>query len=130
VKTALQSQRGQALVELAIVLPILLLILMAIVDMGRMYHGLLSVTTAARVGARQASLGQADAVIQAAAFAAAAPLETNRLRVQITPSQSLRFAGTAIEVVVEYQLAILTPGMQNFFPNPFRVIGRAVMARE
>ncbi|MBT9135329.1 MAG: hypothetical protein DDT34_00380 [Firmicutes bacterium] len=129
-KTVLQNQRGQALVELALVLPILLLILMAIVDMGRMYHGLLSVTTAARAGARQASLGQADAVIQAAAFAAAAPLETTRLRVHTTPSQSLRFAGTAITVVVEYQLAILTPGMQNFFPNPLRVSGRAVMARE
>lgn len=124
------KERGQALVELALVLPILLLILMAIVDMGRIYHGYLSVTTAAREGARQASLGRTDEQVRATAILSATPLEADRISVAISPDAGLRYAGSNIEVTVEYQMAIITPGMQAFFPNPYVVIGKAVMKRE
>lgn len=124
------KQRGQALVELALVLPILLLILMAIVDMGRIYHGFLSVTTAAREGARQAALGRTDEQVRATAIVSATPLEADRITVSISPDIGLRYAGANIEVRVEYQMAIITPGMQAFFPNPYVVIGKAVMKRE
>ena len=124
------KQRGQALVELALVLPILLLILMAIVDMGRIYHGYLSVTTAAREGARQAALGRTDEQVRATSILSATPLEAGRISVAISPDVGLRYTGANIEVRVEYQMAIITPGMQAFFPNPFVVIGKAVMKRE
>ncbi|KAF0194553.1 MAG: TadE family protein [Bacillota bacterium] len=116
--------------ELALVLPILLLILMAIIDMGRIYHGYLSVTTAAREGARQASLGRTDEEIRATAILSATPLKADHITVVISPDARLRYSGANIEVKVEYQMAIITPGMQAFFPNPYVVIGKAVMKRE
>lgn len=124
------KERGQALVELALVLPILLLVLMAIFDFGRIFHGYLNVTTAAREAARQASLGRSDAEIHATALASATPLEAALLVVTVTPAFNARNPGTNIEVTVRYQYSILTPIMQKFLPNPFVVIGRAVMKRE
>jgi Flp pilus assembly protein TadG len=49
---------GAAAVELAIVLPLLLLILFGIIDFGRAYNQQLVTTEAAREGARAAALGQ------------------------------------------------------------------------
>jgi Flp pilus assembly protein TadG len=50
--------RGAAAVELALVLPLLLLLLFGIVDFGRMLHAQITLTEAAREGARAESLGQ------------------------------------------------------------------------
>jgi hypothetical protein len=44
--------RGQELVEFAIVLPLLLLVVFGILDLGRLFHALITTTNAAREGAR------------------------------------------------------------------------------
>jgi len=124
------SEKGQALVEMALVLPILLLMLMAIVDFGRVFHGHLAVTSASRQAVREASLGRTDAEISSAARSAAAPLAPTQITVTVTPAFSARQAGTSIEVTVTYSLEIITPLIQPFFPNPYQVIARAVARRE
>ncbi len=127
----LQSdRRGQAMVELAIVLPILLLLIMGIIDFGRIYHGYLAVTTAAREAARQAAIGATDAEIEETALTAAAPLSATALTVQVSPGQSSRYPGTTITVEVHYRLPVLTPIVQKMLPNPFTVTGQAVMKKE
>jgi hypothetical protein len=54
-KTHARSLTGQALVEFAIVLPILALLLVMALDFGRVYFGWVSLTNAARVGASYAA---------------------------------------------------------------------------
>jgi hypothetical protein len=49
------GDRGQNLVELALVMPILILILVGLVDLGRMFNAYIVITNAARVGARYGS---------------------------------------------------------------------------
>lgn len=49
-------ERGTAAVEMALVLPVLLLVVGGIIDLGRMYMGEILVTNAARDGARMAAL--------------------------------------------------------------------------
>lgn len=51
------SDRGAAAVEMALVLPLLLLLVFAIIDFGRMLNVQITLTEAARDGARTASLG-------------------------------------------------------------------------
>ncbi len=46
------GSRGQELVEFAIVLPLLLLVVFGLLDLGRLFHALITVTNAAREGAR------------------------------------------------------------------------------
>lgn len=51
---------GQSLVEFALVLPILLLMLAGVLDLGRYYHSFILVTNAAREGARYGSMNPND----------------------------------------------------------------------
>jgi Flp pilus assembly protein TadG len=55
--------RGQALVEFALVIPIFLLLLMAVFDLGRAVFAYNSVTNAAREGARLAIVNQTPSLI-------------------------------------------------------------------
>jgi hypothetical protein len=69
--TSATSQRGQALVEFALVLPLLVLLLVMAVDFGRVFFGWVSINNAARVGAAYAAAnadaweGSGDATRQA-----------------------------------------------------------------
>jgi Flp pilus assembly protein TadG len=51
-----RADRGAAAVEFALVLPVLLLLLFGIIDFGRMVHAKVTLTEAAREGARTAAL--------------------------------------------------------------------------
>jgi Flp pilus assembly protein TadG len=63
-RPTLRPRRGQALVEFAMVLPLLLALVTGIVDIGFLYHHQLLLTDAAREGARLGSLGQAPASVR------------------------------------------------------------------
>jgi hypothetical protein len=54
-ESATPSRRGQGLVELALVLPLLLLLLLGAIDFGRVFFGWVAVTNASRVGANYAA---------------------------------------------------------------------------
>jgi Flp pilus assembly protein TadG len=54
-----RNERGQALVEFALVVPILLIMVMAIIDFGRAWNLHQTITDAAREGARQAVISNA-----------------------------------------------------------------------
>lgn len=56
-----EDQRGAALVEFALVLPILILFVFGIVEFGRAYSARIQLTSAVREGARAVALG-ADGV--------------------------------------------------------------------
>lgn len=51
---ASESRRGQALIEFALVLPLLLILLVLAIDFGRVFFGWVSLTNAARIGANYA----------------------------------------------------------------------------
>ncbi|MGN9812305.1 TadE/TadG family type IV pilus assembly protein [Micromonospora sp. BQ11] len=55
--TAASADRGAAAVEMALVLPLLLLLVFAIIDFGRMLNTQITLTEAARDAARTVSLG-------------------------------------------------------------------------
>ena len=54
---------GAAAVEMALVLPLLLLVICGIIDFGRMFNAQITLTQAAREGARAAAYGQTSAEI-------------------------------------------------------------------
>jgi Flp pilus assembly protein TadG len=58
---ALRSQRGQNLVELALVTPLLMLLLVGIIEIGRFAYYSILVANAARAGAQYGSLNLATA---------------------------------------------------------------------
>lgn len=119
-----RNNRGQAMVEFALLLPVLLLILCGIIEYGRVFNETLVVTAAAREGARAAAVGN-DGSAAAANYAAA----INRGGLRVTVSSAV--AGQPVTVIVTNQVPIITPGMAVFFPeNPMIVRGVAVMRKE
>jgi Flp pilus assembly protein TadG len=56
-----REDRGAAAVELALLLPLLLVLIFGIIDFGRMLNAQISATEAAREAARSAALGEAGA---------------------------------------------------------------------
>jgi TadE-like protein len=74
-RTRRQKRRGQALVEFALVIPIFLLLLIALFDLGRAVFAYNTLTNAAREGARLAIVNQDKASVLARAKAQSAIVE-------------------------------------------------------
>lgn len=81
------SDRGQALVEFALVLPFLLAFAMAIALMTEIGVARLALEHAAAEGARIGSLTNDDDEIRRAALAAVSPLAADTVRVTVEPGE-------------------------------------------
>ena len=77
-----EPKKGQATVELALLLPFFALLLMAIIQVGLVVHARVLVTHAAREGARAAAVGASDEEVRQA-VAVAGDLPVHRLRVEV-----------------------------------------------
>ena len=88
-RTYLPKQRGQTLVEFAIVIPLLLMVMMAIYQFGVVYNNWVTLTDAARAGARQAAVSRGLADPNGTAVsrvkASATDLDQSKLVVNVTP---------------------------------------------
>jgi hypothetical protein len=105
-----RGQRGQALVELALVVPVLLLLVLGIFEFGRLLNAYMTVQHAAREGARLGILGATDVEIETVVVSTAATtLDTTRLTVVISPPVSGRTSGVIMTVSVTYTFEVIVP---------------------
>jgi len=109
VRRRLRANRGAELVEFALVLPILLLVLAGILDMGFLFKDYEVVTNAAREGARMASLPgwvQSDVVARINNYLAAGGLQgsaTTRIEnVTLVTNVTTGRTITGVRVTVEF----------------------------
>ena len=103
--------RGAAAVEFALLLPVVLLLLFGIVDFGLALNAQITITQAAREGARLASLGTALATVQTKTMAAATGLTI--IQANVTEPNGACPVGAAASVdavvTVTYTFTYLTP---------------------
>ena len=125
-----RSDRGQALVEMALVLTVLLLLLTGIIEFGRVLSAQLIVSHASREGARIGVLGKTDAEITERVLDAASVLDESKIRVDIRPPQSGRVRGAELRVEVSYLVDIVVPLLSDILTNPYPVRGVTVMRVE
>lgn len=92
------AERGAALVEFALIFPILLLLVFGIVEFGRGYHAKSTLTHAAREGVRAAALGSGDPAT--IARDAAANIAPGDITVIVTPNPCT--PGLPVTVRLEY----------------------------
>ncbi|GAA0480486.1 hypothetical protein GCM10008986_01280 [Salinibacillus aidingensis] len=124
-----KSQRGQAVVEIALALPILLLLIFGMIDFGRIIHTYMTVEHVSRESARAASVGDDNLKIEETAFQAAPALKHEHLSVTISP-ESNRTRGSYVSVATSYPVEIFTPFIKQLLPNPFLVTSETVMRME
>ena len=107
---------GQALVEFALVLPILLLLAFAMVQLADLGVARLALEHAAAEGARTGALTNDDELIRDSVAAATNPLSPSRVEVEIVPSEadvprSGDPRGSLIRVHLRYVLPLTIPGL-------------------
>lgn len=113
------NSRGQSLVELAIILPILVILLSGIFEFGRIFSSYLIMENLARDAARYGVVGHSDSEIVAHIQAQNPVLEESNLGVTITPADTVRVRGDALTVRLNYSVDLVAPFISAWLPDPF-----------
>jgi Flp pilus assembly protein TadG len=119
------TQSGQELAEFAIVLPLLLLVAFGVLDLGRIFHSAITITNAAREGARYGMIHSDDVDGIAAATLAEAQnsgIDLSTSIIDVTCPEGCG-SGLPIRVTVEYNFTFFMIGF--VFPEPNLTIIRS-----
>ena len=113
-RSRVHGERGQSLAELALVLPIFLILVFAIVDFGMGFHAWITVTNSAREGARVGAVRADSATIEDRVRDTSSSLDQAKLSVAVTNAQG--DPGESVIVDVDYSYDLITPlaGMVAF----------------
>jgi hypothetical protein len=84
----MRGERGQAIVEFALTIPLVLALIVAIVLVAEVGVARLALEHGAAEAARTGALTNDDELVRATAAAATVPLDPARVRVDIDPKQS------------------------------------------
>ncbi|HYE84535.1 MAG TPA: TadE family protein [Clostridia bacterium] len=124
------NRKGQSMVEMALILPLIILLLMGMVEFSRIFGSYLLVAHASREGARQAAIGLTDAEVQANVASKVSILNLSELQVILTPGDSERITGEDVRVCVKYRLEIYAPVISSIVSNPFEMEANTYMRVE
>jgi Flp pilus assembly protein TadG len=102
-----KEERGQAMVEFALVLPIFMLLIFAIVDFGMGFHAYITVTNSAREGARLGAVRGTQAEILKRVQDTSDTLDPSKMTVTVTNAGGA--AGGSVVVDVDYDYTLITP---------------------
>lgn len=128
-KKYIKTNRGQALVEFALMMPVLLLLVVGVMEFGLIIHQYMVVAEAAREGARSAAVGSSDATVTSIATTAASQIPAGQLTITISPPTT-RVRGSGVTVTVETPVQAVTGIISPFFPPGFKIQGIATMRVE
>lgn len=101
--------RGAAAVEFALLLPLLLLMVFGMIDFGLALHAKVTITQAAREGARLAALGQVSTVVKARTQGAATGLTVPAAAITVTTCAPTAPVTADGSVTITYAFTFLTP---------------------
>jgi Flp pilus assembly protein TadG len=121
------TQRGSAAVEFALVLPLVLIMALALLQLGLLVKDQLVVEESARAGARQAAVSTDDESAMQAALDAAVSLDPERMDVSISRAGG---AGSPATVEVIYHAPVSVPLVAWLFPTAIDLSSLAVMRQE
>lgn len=105
------GEKGQALVEFALLVPIFLLLLFAVVDFGMGFYSWITVTNAAREGARLGAVLATEQEIEDRVYLTSdLPNEAAKMTVTVTNAADTGGdPGESVVVEVNYDYDLITP---------------------
>lgn len=124
----MKSEKGQSLVEFALVIPILIMLLFGIIDFGRVFHAYLTIDHAGREAARAASVGEKNVgKIREIAVKQATSIGLSEGDVSVpggVPS-----SGNDVTVRISHSVPFITPGI-SALKGSFPITDTTVMRVE
>jgi len=111
------KEKGQSMTEVALVLPVMLLILAGILDLGRLYYVTVALTDAAGEGAVYAAIrpNSADEIIARTQAASTGLVQIDMEKVTVDCPSLV--AGQPVTVTVDYDFTVATPLINAFVPD-------------
>jgi len=135
-----RDKKGQAMVEFALILPLLLFLLMTIFEFGNIFHSYLLVTSASREGARMGVVGQSETEITNRMHEICATLDTTKLEILTAPDltdpdiaekvEKGLYRGVSLTVQIKYEVPLITPLLNYILPDPFPIQATSIMRIE
>ena len=122
-----KGDRGSAAVEFALVLPLILTVALALLQVGLIAKDQLVLTGAARAGAREGAVTSDDESVRAAALDAAVSLERRSIDVTVHRGGE---RGAPVTVTVLYRVPIVVPIVRWLFPSAVELSSTATMRQE
>ena len=120
-------ERGSAVVEFALVLPIVLLVLLAVVQVGALARDRLLLAQAARAGAREAAVDPSDVAVSDSVRAAGSALDPARLAIAVARTGT---RGSPVSVHVTYEAPIAGVLAGWLLPSTVELTADAVSRQE
>ncbi len=124
---AATGERGSAAVEFALVLPLLMVIVLALLQVGLLVKDQLVVVGAARAGAREAAVSSDDGKAREAAVDSAVTLRSDQIEVDVRRDGGV---GSAVVVTVLYRASAVVPFVEWLFPSSIELRARSTMRQE
>lgn len=122
-----ESERGQAMVETALVLPVIFAMILGVFSLGHLFSAQLIVTNASREGARLGALGRPETRVRdtVKAYLTQSGLKQEP-QIAITKQKSADGEALSVDVTYPVELMFTVPGV----PNPVMLNAAAVMRVE
>lgn len=117
------SERGAAAVEFALVLPVLVLLVMGLMEFSLVFNAQLSLSNAAREGARVMAISNDPALARNAAINAAPSINPALTAGDIVITPATCAAGVSADVTISHDAQLLT----GFFGATLPLTGVGVM---
>ncbi|MEH7245303.1 TadE family protein [Neobacillus niacini] len=121
----MKSEKGQSIVETALMVPVLLLFLFGIVDFGRLIYITLTLDHIGREAARSASVHSSNAAIETKVNNYVAGVKA----INITPPEGTRKTGDEVKIELKYDFNFITP-LADTIASPMELTNTTVMRME
>ncbi len=122
-----RREDGSAVVELALLLPVVFLVLLAAVQVGLIARDQLVLTQAARAGAREAAVSLDEAAVRDTVLEAATGLDAARLELALVREGG---QGDPVQVALAYTAPIAGPLAGWLLPASVQIRASATMRQE
>ncbi len=122
------TENGQALVETALIITLLLVLLLGIVEVAWMGHAFVTLSHGSREGVRQLAVGKKDSEITAYINSQLPSLNKDAMNIMLSPPENQRRRGDTGTVIIEYTM---DPIFLNFiFSSGYSLQGETSMRIE
>lgn len=117
----MNKRKGQAIVEIAIALPILAFLLCGIIDFGRILYAGVTLNMVSQEAARYAGLGKSDDYVIQYVHEKSPLSGSNTIDVTFDPPKTdvPRKSGSYVTVYLKYNVDYITPLMKVIIPSPY-----------